>query len=842
MTRSRLRKLRLGAAVRGREAARGLQLGTAILACLSSAHAQERPDAGALEEIVVTATKRAESLQNVPMSVQALDSAKLEELHVDSFDDYAKFLPGVTYQTFGPGTAKVYMRGVSSGGTPDHAGSVPSVGMYLDEQPITTIEGPLDIHIYDVARIEALEGPQGTLYGASSEAGTIRIITNKPELDVFKAAYDVEGNHVSHGALGGLVQGFVNLPIGSTAAVRLVGWDEHDSGYINNIPGTREFPAATSVANGVTAPAWTLNNNQFVQNHYNDVDTTGARAALKIALGESWTITPVVQEQHTLSHGLFAEDTSLPDLSVQHFAPESLDDRWTQIALTVEGTISNFDIVYAAGYITRSQETHADYTDYAVAYAVSSGLGNYTLDNAGHPILSTQYEQVTDKYRMQSHELRISSPKEDRFRFVAGLFTNHQVHHAEYAYDSVGVDGSPSLGSYYSVTNFPGTFWLTNDLRSDRDSAAFTELTYDIVPRLTATAGIRYFRYDSDIEGFSGYGLNNQFTANIGEIDCAHNNYPGGAQFPGIYGSWCNNIHSGGYIYQSSTQTWVNSGLPYVNGVQTSGSGSTPKFNLSYKFDDQRLVYATYSKGFRPGGANRYGLPPYGSDYLTNYEIGWKTTWLNNRLRFNGALFLEDWKDFQFEYIGAQTIVIANAPAARIRGLETQVEWAATSQLTVDGGLSFTEAALTAPWYGFCGGVPCTQPQAPSGQMLPTTPRWKGDVTARYAFHLGSLPAFVQGSYVYQSYSWEDMRTVQRDLLGVQHPFGLADFSGGLDRGRTRVELFVTNAFDKREDLYRYSQCAETTCASPDIPGYTPHVYSVPGQPRTIGIKFGQKF
>ena len=170
---------------------KAMPLASAILACLPTAYAQEKDAAttagatGGLEEIIVTATKRAESLQNVPLSIQALGSAKLEELNIQGFDDYVKYLPSVTYQTFGPGFAKIYMRGVSSGGTPNHSGSLPSVGVYLDEQPITTIQGPIDIHTYDIARVETLPGPQGTLYGASSQAGTIRIITNKPDPSAF---------------------------------------------------------------------------------------------------------------------------------------------------------------------------------------------------------------------------------------------------------------------------------------------------------------------------------------------------------------------------------------------------------------------------------------------------------------------------------------------------------------------------------------------------------------------------------------------------------------------------------------------------------------------------------
>jgi len=144
-------------------------------------HAQQSPLG--LDEVIVTAQKREESLQNVPISVQALGTQKLEELKIESFDDYANLLPSVSFVNFRPGFAQIYMRGVASAGDADsnHSGSLPLVGTYLDEQPITTIQGALDVHLYDIARVEALAGPQGTLYGASSESGTLKIVTNKPD-------------------------------------------------------------------------------------------------------------------------------------------------------------------------------------------------------------------------------------------------------------------------------------------------------------------------------------------------------------------------------------------------------------------------------------------------------------------------------------------------------------------------------------------------------------------------------------------------------------------------------------------------------------------------------------
>src|SRR5580698_5487462 len=248
--------------IKGRKIHRGelLPLASAVIACLNTAQAQaqEATSSGTLEDIVVTAQKRTESLQNVPLSITALGTQQLEELHVQNFDDYVQYLPSVSIKTTGPGQDKVYMRGVASGGDGVHDGTVPSVGVYLDEQPVTTIQGVLDIHIYDIARVEALAGPQGTLYGASSEAGTLRIITNKPEFDVLKGAYDIQANDVEHGRPGYTGEGFINIPIGSAAAIRLVGWYEKDGGYIDNVRGSLTYPA--TYANGAPGAGFTMNN------------------------------------------------------------------------------------------------------------------------------------------------------------------------------------------------------------------------------------------------------------------------------------------------------------------------------------------------------------------------------------------------------------------------------------------------------------------------------------------------------------------------------------------------------------------------------------------------------
>src|SRR5215212_6904856 len=192
-------------------------------------------------EIIITATKREENLQNVPISVQAIGTRRLDQLNISNFEQYTKQLPSVSFQSAQPGVTVVYMRGVATGGDGNHSGSLPSVGTYLDEQPVTTIGGTLDVHIYDIARIESLAGPQGTLYGASSEAGTIRIITNKPELGVTTGRVDGELNSLAHGGMGGSLEGMINLPVAPRIAFRASAFYQRDAGYIDNVFGERTY-------------------------------------------------------------------------------------------------------------------------------------------------------------------------------------------------------------------------------------------------------------------------------------------------------------------------------------------------------------------------------------------------------------------------------------------------------------------------------------------------------------------------------------------------------------------------------------------------------------------------
>ena len=379
-------------------------IATAILLALGSPAAQAQQDTTVLGEVIVTSQKRSENLQDVPISVDNLSTETLDELNIQNMKNYVQYLPSVSQQSgLGtvPGFNLVYMRGVATGGDGQAITSQPSVGTYLDEQPITTVQGNLDVHLYDIARVEALAGPQGTLFGASSQAGTIRIITNKPDASGFDAGYSLEGNLVDGDDSGYVAEGFLNIPLSDNAAVRLVGWATEDAGYIDNVHATRTFTGVpTDPADDLTA-----DNSEFVEKNYNWNRTIGARAALKIDLGENWTVTPNAMWQRQDTHGTWGDDRNdvlAPGKNkVAHFSPEFTDDEWWQAGATVEGSIGMFDVVYSGNYLTRDLEASFDYTDYSYFY--DNGPYSYTFtnlfkDNAGNFISRVQSFTNDDHY------------------------------------------------------------------------------------------------------------------------------------------------------------------------------------------------------------------------------------------------------------------------------------------------------------------------------------------------------------------------------------------------------------------------------------------------------------
>jgi outer membrane receptor protein involved in Fe transport len=282
-----------------------------------------------------------------------------------------------------------------------------------------------------------------------------------------------------------------------------------------------------------------------------------------------------------------------------------------------------------------------------------------------------------------------------------------------------------------------------------------------------------------------------------------------------------------------------------------SGSGNVPRGNVTYSIDADKLVYATFSKGFRPGGVNRTAaanIGPYQADFLKNYEIGWKTQWFDHRVRWNGAVFWEDWKNFQFSFLGPNSVtIIQNGGNARIKGIENEIEWAATNALTLSTSFTFLDPRLTENYCGKAGvtqcasqktpepfGPPLIGPLAPSGTNLPITPKFKGNVIARYSFNeIAGWKPFAQSSWVYQTKSTPTLKLDQARNIGMQPSYGLVDFMAGATLNKTTVQLIVTNVADKRAQLSRFAQTNPTNENQP---------YIIPAQPRTFALQLGQKF
>jgi iron complex outermembrane recepter protein len=887
MTRSRRRKLARQHALGCRRLVRGgIPVASALLAAVPVAYAdQASPGAqpaeqtsSGLQEVVVTAQKRVENLQNVPVSIQVLDSQKLDELGIVNLDDYVKYAASVEYQrsvgsseggNAEPGSSHTFIRGVVSGGDGNHSGSQPTVGTYLDEIPVTTIDGTVDMHMYDMQRVEILEGPQGTLFGASSESGTIRLITNKPDPTQFQAGYDVKGQKIDDGGSGYEADGFVNMPLASWAAVRLVGWLEEDPGYINNVQGTdrnacivngvRTFPTwagqpagtwSLSTGLGTVAPcptpttigAGSISNAPWVQNDYNTAIYRGGRAALKLDLDEHWTVTPAVVAQDLNTKGFFGYDPAMGDLELAHFGPESTSDSWYLTSMTVEGKYSGLDIVDAAGYFKRTSHTIADYSDYSEFYDRGYGSGANWVGNNGNPVMPQEYVIGGGDYEKWSNEFRISTPADQPLKATVGVFIERQLHniwqnYTMPGYNPVSIYGGDGGGAspnccgfanFLSIPNFGNTIWLTDEQRVDRDKAAFAEVTWDVTKEWSLTGGYRYYEYDNSLLGFFGY------SANYFGNGCGTPPAPPTTRY-----APCTDLNS-----------------------SVSATGSVPKGTLTYKASPDALMYFTYSKGFRPGGVNRVGgpdHPTYAPDYLENYELGWKTQWLDHRLRYNGSLFWENWKDFQFSFLVPPSITaIANGGDAVIKGWENELQWLPTDRLLLSINATFLDGRLTQNYCGQIGVTNCPTlqtyyaydfpgavkqpggeymwvgPQAPSGTQLPTAPKFKANVIARYTFApINAWSPFWQAAYVYQTQTSTTLIVPDSNVIGMQPAWGMLDMTAGAQTSKATVQFFISNVTNKLAELSRFN------ATNPQVDN---QVYIAPAQPRTFGIEISQKF
>jgi outer membrane receptor protein involved in Fe transport len=769
-------------------------------------------DSGVIEEVVVTAQKRTESLQDVPISMQVLDDTRLQELGVKGFEDYVSFLPSVSFTSNGPGQAMIYMRGVSDGGDGNFSGTSPSVAMYVDEQPVTSIGRNLDVHIYDIARIEAIAGPQGTLFGASSQAGTIRIITNQPNPGQFEAGYDIGANSTDGGDMGYSAEGFVNIPLSETAAIRLVGWSKEDGGWIDQVAADLTFPrSGITVSN--TGNANDAQNT--VGDDVNELTNQGLRAALKIDLNDSWTGTASVMHQEQESDGVFADDPyGVGQGKVERFFDDSSNDEWTQYGINLKGDLGFAELNFNASVLDREVAYDIDYSAYSVysSYVELYYTCDY-YDSDGNYAAYTdcvdpriQYEQDSE-YKRQTYELRLQSTGDNRLNWVVGMFYEENEHEYENKWhiptitrgrtnDDPGIAYAFESGKAIPLLpahGNPDLYFATMQERNDEETAIFGELTYQFTDQLSGTAGVRFFDHESTLEGFTG-----------SFFSCFNDQ---GNRLGGPSGS-------------------VSCGA----GLDSDEDDQTIKLNLTYDFNEDFMAYVTFSEGFRPGGANRFETPVipaiYKSDLVTNYELGWKATFADNTVRFNGSVYFMEWEDIQFTRFDPTVSLVgltANAGEAEISGIEGDVLWMVNENWEISAAFSINEAELSQDYTRDT--TPGATPDAPDGTDLPFTPDLKYSLSTRYQFDIGNFPSFAQVSYNYTDESYNDMFPSAR--LN-QSDYSLVNASVGLDGGSWTVELFANNLTNEEAELFRYTRGGDDRVTA--------------NRPRTIGVRFSHRF
>jgi outer membrane receptor protein involved in Fe transport len=848
------------------------------------------------EEVIVTANRREEAVQNVPMTIQVLTQATLARLNATTFDDFLSYLPGVTAHGVGPNQNNIYIRGLGTGDFANQAagsnGGFPNVAVYLDEQSAQLPGRNLDIYTADLERVEVLEGPQGTLFGAGAEAGVLRYITNKPKLDVTETAVNSGYSTTAHGEASTAIDAMINIPlIAGQWALRAVIYNEKRGGYINNVPGT--FVRASSdpsihyaYAGGqVPANSVVINNSNQVANDINPVTYAGIRVQSLYRFSADWSVLVAQSYQDIDASGVFTEMAAnsagqpLPGLSVQMYNPSYNKDRFENTAVTIDGHVGDLALLYAGSYLVRNVDQVQDYTSYA-----HGGLyvDYYQCVNPGAtPATARCFTPSTtwrdqERNTHQSQELRVTTPADWRIRGVGGLFyESYRIQDqgdwfyltalpyfnpigpptGYYTVNGKVVCGCAPLGAVFvpgPVTSINpntrplGDGFLNDITRSYKQKAVYASVDFDLIPRtLTLTAGTRYFNNN-----------NVEVGSIAGSFGCQLINSPG-APDP------CRNRYSTDLNAEGDDRTYT---------------GFRSRASLSWKVNDAALLYYTWSQGFRAGGFNRGFATPgtsplayvpvpqsyqsqayqhkgwsaplaYGPDELINNEVGWKTSWLTQRLQWTGAFYQEDWNHaqigaFDLSVLGSSTI---NGGNYRVRGFETGGSASLVSGLTVEFGAAWNHSALVKqPTFYWADGTPInfgslqnssqvtlTNPAGLLGSPLAGAPPFQGNIRWRYEVRLNDYKVFTQLSAVHQAQSLSSTDRFASDLHSVSAAYNLPAFTSydgalGVAKDAWVAQLFGENLSDTRAQLYANN-----------------HLYYkavTVSRPRTVGLRVSYKF
>jgi len=815
-----------------------------------------------VEEIVVTARKKAEGLQDVPVSVSAITEQTLEEKGVNVFEDYLLQLPGVTAGGSGPGNNTIYIRGLASTTpamtTAGVAGLAPNVSFYLDEQPLAQPGRNLDVYAADIARVEVLSGPQGTLFGASSQSGVVRMITNKPVIGESASSLEVEARLMSGGDEGNKFEYMNNIPLGNSSALRFVAYRDHRGGYIDQVAGTRSVKESARFRTGNTvrsnglvvgssragfqtgnddndnAPtnfsaATFLNANAIVKDNSNPVTYEGFRASVATQINDDWDALVSVATQDIESEGVFFVDPDLDDMQIQRYSDDYNNDSFDNMSLTLEGTVGDLEVVYAGAYTDRATDQNIDYTDYLfvgqyVPFYICDGVTNYTnVVAAGTCQAPDMYVAHTGSTEVTTHEVRISGDINDTTSFTAGVFLSdlEMIEHNEFTYPGSakldakyapnyphtnpqpGQGGNAGAGWYSQPGPYNAPIIFVNDiLRTDEQKGVFGEVNIALQDDVELTLGARWYDIAVDLEG----------SAN------------------GAYGNKGATSDSGGGGANLSVQYGPNNTNGYPDKAET--DGVIGKATLSWNPTEDTMYYVTWSEGFRPGLLNRpagtsnaagtYTIPAVtDTDEVTNFEFGWKATLMDGALRFNGSAFMVDITGLQSTIFDAAIVNLFfsdNAADAEISGLEGDFVYVTGNGLMLSGAFSMLDTELTKSL------VPTNDIVA--GSELAFAPGYQANLAARKEWGMASgNTGHWQAQMTVSDESFSDIMEPNR---AIQDKYSLFNVRAGVSNDEWTAEVYIDNLMDKKADI------SNTFIFDRQRVGMV--------KPRTLGIRYKKSF
>lgn len=725
------------------------------------AQSSEEAELEGIEQIIVTATKRETNLQKVPQSITAFSNADIEKMVFKNMEDYMKALPSASLVNSMPGRNSLSMRGITTGSSEYRTDS--QVAVYLDEQPITSISQQPEVRMVDIERIESLPGPQGTLFGSSSQSGTLRIITNKPNHDGFSGQAEGMVATTDGGDESYDVSGHLNIPlVEDKLALRIVGFASHDGGYVDNVVGTN----IAGIAGAYGSP---LDNSAIAKDNQNEYDTSGGRIAVLWDISDRWTADLSHIIQYSEATGTWESDPFLGDYKVTRFFEEYRNDDWWQTSVTFKGDLGFAEFVSTTSYFERDSSYEFDnmlYNQWQTSYyGIYNGFAPYDFEYEFGSNLNVQWQERT------AQELRLTSLSDSKLQWMVGAFYDDVYDAWEYdahmanlvqtnAWDAVNngwevdytYNGNPFTAYYDGACDYaaqgydvacplPATTktYVNNYTKTIKQTAVFGELTYHLTDAWTVTGGVRWFQFDRK----------------------DHQLYQAPGGFP-PFGSYGN----GEGVFDSDGKN----------------DDTVLKLSTQYNLSEDRMVYFTYSEGFRLGGHNSpraaaTGLVPatYESDLLQNYELGLKSEWLENRLRLNVTLFDMRWSDIQINDTPGPDAPwwlngTFNGETGESIGAEISGEWQATDNLSFEASAYFANSEYTKDTLD-----PAQDPDDPDddfyledGQEMPNSPGEKYWLAAEYTIpQFAGLNGDLWFRYdtSYQSETWDNLTAaLENDL------------------------------------------------------------------------------